>query len=290
MVKINKIIKLLLCITIFLLFSSSTIGLASEPSRDITIIKKKELSNQPNVKSNSMVLHRENSNMVSEKAKKKQKIVVLNYHCINDKIYGVKDLFVTPKEFEKQMKYLKDKKYSVISLDEIGLDNKIVKPVVITFDDGYENNYTHAYPILKKYGFKATIFIITDLLERPLYLKKSQIKVSSDVFSFQSHTMSHKKLTELSDEKLKNQLEESKKRIEDITHQDVFALAFPYGKYNDNVLKEVKKYYSMSFTVNYGYLVETSDNYEIPRIGIGPNDTISVFKKKLTEANKQNPT
>ena len=104
MVKINKIIKLLLCITIFLLFSSSTIGLASEPSRDITIIKKKELSNQPNVKSNSMVLHRENSNMVSEKAKKKQKIVVLNYHCINDKIYGVKDLFVTPKEFEKQMK------------------------------------------------------------------------------------------------------------------------------------------------------------------------------------------
>ena len=175
-------------------------------------------------------------------------------------------------------------------MDEIGLDNKIVKPVVITFDDGYENNYTHAYPILKKYGFKATIFIITDLLERPLYLKKSQIKVSSDVFSFQSHTMSHKKLTELSDEKLKNQLEESKKRIEDITHQDVFALAFPYGKYNDNVLKEVKKYYSMSFTVNYGYLVETSDNYEIPRIGIGPNDTISVFKKKLTEANKQNPT
>ena len=91
-------------------------------------------------------------------------VPILTYHSFD---YGRGTLSITPENFEKQMRYLKDKGYNVIPLDELvaGIKNKkkfAHNTVVITIDDGYENNFTYAYPVLKKYGFPAIIFLITN--------------------------------------------------------------------------------------------------------------------------------
>ncbi|MBR3622573.1 MAG: polysaccharide deacetylase family protein, partial [Selenomonadaceae bacterium] len=94
------------------------------------------------------------------------KILVLNYHKIDNVNIS---LSVPPAEFDKQMKYLKDNDYHTITPDELyasieGREKLPENPVLITFDDGYADNYTNAYPILKKYDFKATIFVISSFV------------------------------------------------------------------------------------------------------------------------------
>ncbi|MDD5771469.1 MAG: polysaccharide deacetylase family protein, partial [Candidatus Omnitrophica bacterium] len=97
---------------------------------------------------------------------------VLMYHSVNPKSDPVLyRLIVTPEAFAKQMEFLKRHNYNVVPLETIGrllVENKKVpfKTVAITFDDGYEDNYTYAYPVLKKMGFPATIFVIYDEVGR----------------------------------------------------------------------------------------------------------------------------
>lgn len=222
------------------------------------------------------------SEVQAKKSQSKQKSVkILTYHCINDKIYGCDYLYVSPTLFEKQMKYLKDNNFTVIEYNQINNVKNIKNPVVITFDDGYEDNYTYAYPILKKYKFKATVFLIVDLLDKPHYFKRSQLKDSEDVFSFQSHTMGHKKLSELSKDKCEYQLKESQKEIKEITHKAVTALAYPYGDFNQEVETMAKKYYKMIFTTKTAYFKTGESVTQIPRISIKRNDNIKAFTEKI---------
>ena len=94
------------------------------------------------------------------------KVVVLNYHKIDRMNIS---LSVLPEDFEAQMRYLSENNYHTITPDELyeSLSGNLElpeNPVLITFDDGYADNYRNAYPILKKYGFKATIFVISSFL------------------------------------------------------------------------------------------------------------------------------
>ena len=94
------------------------------------------------------------------------KVLVLNYHKVDNTFIS---LAVRPDDFDKQMQYLSDNGYNTITPDELydslaGNKELPENPVLITFDDGYEDNYTNAYPILKKYGFKGTIFVISSFL------------------------------------------------------------------------------------------------------------------------------
>ena len=100
-------------------------------------------------------------------------VPVLNYHQVNNKYQTV--LTMKPENFDEQMKYLHDNDYHSITQEEFdaymsGDGDLPDRPVMITFDDGYIDNYKEAYPILKKYGFTATIFVITDLVGKPGYL------------------------------------------------------------------------------------------------------------------------
>lgn len=221
------------------------------------------------------------SHKISVNNEQNNKVKILSYHCINDKIEGIKALYVSPTEFEEQMKFLKNNNYHVIPFDQIDKAGSIEKPVVITFDDGYEDNYTYAYPILKKYNYKAVVFLIVDLLDRSLYFKKNQLRDASDIFSFQSHTMGHKRLSQITKDELQYQLSESQKQIKGLTQCDVNALAYPHGDYNQNVEDEAKKYYKMIFTVKRGVLLNNDSLLRIPRISITRNDTIKDFEKKI---------
>lgn len=208
-------------------------------------------------------------------------IPILYYHSVSDNIFGIKELFVSVREFEEQMKFLNDNGYTPISFGQLDNLGNIEKPVIITFDDGYENNYLEAYPVLKKYGFKAVIFVCTDFIGGSSMLKEHQIREMSDLVSFQSHTLSHPDLTKLNADKLHYELSESKKVIEGMTGEEVYAFAYPTGYYNKNVIEAVKKYYKYAVLNVGGLYVNGVDNYEIKRVYIPRGLDIKSFREKL---------
>ncbi len=194
-------------------------------------------------------------------------IPVLSYHCINDKINGSIDMHVSPKAFEKQIKDIIDRGYTPITFADLKNNKTIDKPIIITFDDGYEDNYYNAYPILKKYGVRATIFLVTDFIGKPNCLSLSQITQMKDLIDFQSHTMSHRRLTELGSRELEYELSQSRIKLEALLNKKIDVIAYPYGSYNRNVIARVKKYYSFGVSFTFGkYYYGASDNYKIRRI------------------------
>ncbi len=210
-------------------------------------------------------------------------VPVLYYHLIDDHLYGpYPSMFVSPKEFDKQMAYLKSNGYTVISLDEIEQAARYTKPAIITFDDGYADNYTNAYPILKKYNFKATIFLISGLIGKPGYLNKEEIGKMQDLVSFQSHTVSHPYLTKLSAKLQDYELAESQKEIEAIAGRKVDALAYPIGDYNRQVIDITRRYYKYAVLMLPGGIYHTGDDpYLIKRLNIQRSLSIDGFSKKI---------
>ena len=208
-------------------------------------------------------------------------VYILNYHGVNDETFGIEDMFVRPSEFEKQMQFLKDNNYTVISFHDFKNVANIEKPVIITFDDGYEDNYTKAYPILQKYNFKATIFVCPEFFNKTYYLTTELIKSMTGLIDFQSHTLTHPDLTSLSDEQLDKELSESKTIIEQLTGQKVNALAYPTGYFDERVKSVAGKYYDYAVKIGGGIHYTGEDNMQMKRIYISRELDIEGFKAKL---------
>lgn len=200
--------------------------------------------------------------------KKKGGLPVLMYHAIDDKVFGIKEMFVGVSNFEEQMKYLSDEGFTALEFSEINNNEEYSKPIIITFDDGYMDNYTNAYPILKKYKLKATIFMPANFIDSPQYLTSAQMKEMSDIISFQSHSVTHPKLTKISKDDLNKECKESKEKIAKITGKPLIAFSYPFGIYNKEVAKTVSKYYPYAVTTNFGYYKKGDDNSAIKRIGV----------------------
>lgn len=221
-------------------------------------------------------------------------VPVLNYHQINDTEHN--SLTVNTKQFEAQMKYLAESGYTPITPAEMldaweGKGTLPEKPVIITFDDGYLDNYNHAYPILQKYGLKATIFLISDYVSTyPNYLTWADVleMQESGLIDFESHTLSHEELTKApSTEEAKKQLTESKKALEWHLGRPVTFIAYPCGEY-DETLEDLTKDagYRAAFTVNYGLAEPGEDPFILDRVPIfGSNShTLARFKLRLALA------
>jgi peptidoglycan/xylan/chitin deacetylase (PgdA/CDA1 family) len=195
---------------------------------------------------------------------------ILMYHQISDYL-GQLPLNVTPSLFEKQIKYLLSRNFKVISLTQLveylkGNSTLPPKSVVITFDDGYKNNYLHAYPILKKYNLPATIFLITGFVNgnikpgsysqayREIFSKCSNYtkewlplsweeirEMSENGIEFGAHTVSHPRLTKIPLKKAREEIELSKREIEEKLGKEVKCFAYPYGDYNEKIIELVKE-------------------------------------------------
>lgn len=180
---------------------------------------------------------------------KTARVPILVYHTIKPYEFASskKDYAfnVPPRTFEKQMKYLKNKKYNSISMAM--LDNFFEKgtslpknPVVITFDDGWETQYTRALPILKKYGFAATFYIITGDIGEKNFLNWEQVRnLAGAGMEIGGHTKSHPFLTDVDDDKLTEEVGEGKEIIEKNIGQAINTFAYPYGRYDDRVVSAV---------------------------------------------------
>lgn len=216
-----------------------------------------------------------------------QKVPILVYHSIAEYTgHGSKELYVTPKNFEEQMTYLRDHGYTLLTFNHWEDIKRVTKPIFITFDDGYKNNL-NAFEILthvKNENFKpmATIFVISDFIDRSNRLSTLDLKRMSDsgVISIQSHTATHPDLTKIVN--YEYELKESRDKIQRITKKPVFALSYPYGNYNDKVISETKKYYLFGVTTTPELFVEKNikdELYLLPRIYIKYSTTINEFAK-----------
>lgn len=214
-------------------------------------------------------------------------IPILVYHSIAEfQGNGSKELYVTPKNFENQMLYLRDHGFTLLTFERWQDIHKVKKPIFITFDDGYLNNQ-NAFEIfvrLTNERFKpaATIFVISDFIGRPNRLSKTDLKTMADsgIFSIQSHSATHPDLTKISD--YRYQLKDSKDKIQRITGKPVIALAYPYGNFNDKVVSETKKYYKFGITTTPERFVEKGikdELYLLPRIYIKYSTSLDEFAK-----------
>ena len=213
---------------------------------------------------------------------------VANYHQVNNKYQTV--LTMKPEDFEEQMKYLHDNDYHAISQKQFddymtGRGTLPDRPILITFDDGYIDNYEEAYPIMKKYGMRGTIFLITSLVNTPRYLTWAQIQeMSQNGIEFGSHTVSHKPLTSFDRDGVRRELRESKAILEKKLGRPCPLIAFPEGKFNDMVMEETKAAgYKYGFTVDTGRVFPWDDPYDLERVPFfeGPR-SFDHFRFRLT--------
>ena len=221
-------------------------------------------------------------------------VPVLNYHQVEDKDGNPLTLYCD--QFDQQMAYLAEEGYHTITLDEMmdAAENGTPlpeKPVVITLDDGYVDNYEYAYPILKKYGFKATIFLINDFTGvYPNYLTWEQIREMQDsgLIDFESHTMTHANLSELtSRDELHHEIADSREALSKKLGKKIDYIAYPGGRVTDAVEEVTRDAgYRGAFTVHYGLSTPTEGVYQMDRIPIfGCNThTMTRFKLRLAFA------
>jgi len=167
------------------------------------------------------------------------------------------ELTISPGEFERQMQMIQDAGFETISVDQLidfmkGKQNELpANPIVVTLDDGYEDNYTQAFPILKKYGFKATLFMVGMNFDREDCLSGQQVyEMSRNGFEIAGRSMTHPDLTKLTPEEIYNELYDCNVKIEEVTDEKVNAFAYPFGFYNEAVVEAVKAVgYEAAFTV-----------------------------------------
>lgn len=230
------------------------------------------------------------------------KIPVLYYHKIDypKKKAVYKGLYVTPKQFKTQMFLLKSLGYNTIDPKDIlsfvkGHKLPLRKPILITFDDGYENNYLNAYPILKAAGFSSLIFIGTGFIGRKNvvsderekvnedFLNKNEIRTMfNDGFFIGSHGINHCYLDRLEEEVLIGELIASKAYLENITGSPIDFFSYPFGSYNANVMRAVKKTgYRGAFTTTRGKIRAGDNSYELKRIPVNGYNNIFNFLYKI---------
>jgi len=239
---------------------------------------------QKNVKGNTSVITKESfsapllDGVDLEKLNFQGKVPILMYHYVGPIETGFDEtrrgLTVTPENFRFQMKWLKDNGFQTLTMSQyfqrIALGQSLpVKPVIITFDDGYQDVYDNAIPVMQEYGQVATLFIIANAVG-PVYMNWDEIKKADKMgFEIGSHTLSHPRLTDFSDSGLKKEIEGSRVTLENALGKKVNFFCYPYGIFNQRVMDVVKSSgYKGAITTGSGNIVTSSNIFEMPRIRI----------------------
>jgi peptidoglycan/xylan/chitin deacetylase (PgdA/CDA1 family) len=216
---------------------------------------------------------------------------------IKDSVVGI---YVTEEVFEEQLQHLKKNNFKTITFIDVskalkGDKTLSKKNIILTFDDGYEDNYSSAFPLLKKYNSTAVIFLVTgqdsnvwdSTKNEPgaKLLNKEQIKKMFDCgIEFGAHTLNHTNLTEVSKNQLLKEIYNSKIYICKELQIPVISFAYPYGECN-KMAKEAVKQLGFEFGVatDSGPLNFLKDLYQIRRQIIFSHTSLFQFRKKISK-------
>lgn len=214
-------------------------------------------------------------------------VPVLYYHSIQKS--GENELMMDPELFRSHLQWLKDNNYTSLTMEEfynyIKYNTQVPeKSVVITFDDGYIDNYTNAMPIINEFDFDTTIFMVSDFVGNPNFLTESQLKeLEKNKINIESHTANHLDLAKLPKEKQREELQQSKNRLNNLLNEKVEYVAYPYGSYNDdtkNITREIG--YKMGFSTDSGWASGDDDLFSIPRVYMSDFYDLDEFIRRMT--------
>lgn len=246
----------------------------------------------PTPPSNSDELHSTTSPDVAQEIKAAPDTVdvatvpILMYHHIKINIDEKNKIEVgldlPPDQFELEMKTLVDSGYQSVSLPQI-FNSTQDKKVAITFDDGYKDVAINAYPIMKKYGFVGTAFIITDSVGKDDYMTWDDIRMLHEAgWEIGSHTSSHPDLSKSRENKVIREVTDSKSKIEEEIGTTVSTFCYPSGKYNDTVVQNVANAgYKYAVTTVSGTKNSSANPLRLKRVRINGTDLLNQFKGKV---------
>ncbi len=212
---------------------------------------------------------------------KKHAVPYLMYHSIGIVPGWEKDVCIPASLFQEHLQYFHDHGYQIITAAEarrkLLAGENVEKNVVFTFDDGYFNNYTTAYPMMKKYGAHGTFFVIGNSVGEKDYMTYDQMKqMRADGMEIGSHTMSHDPLTVIAPHYLPWEIYQPINLLRKNMGFDLEGLAYPNGAYNSAVLDEIHKYPKLKYALtgkpgcNTKKIMEETP-FELRRMGIYDN-------------------
>lgn len=211
-------------------------------------------------------------------------VPVFMYHAVDNDLWGIAELFVKPEMMEQQLKYLSDNGYDTIFFEDLYHIENYDKPVILTFDDGYLDNYAQLFPLLKKYNCKATVFVIDKYIGKDVhYLNMEQIREMADsgLVSIQSHTVNHPNLDELSLEEQRQELERSKVLTARLSLRVPYVLCYPSGRFNNDTLSIIDESYQFGIKMNGGLYNTSDDPYLVARYYVARGDSLYWFTSTL---------
>lgn len=235
-------------------------------------------------------------------------LALLGYHSIShesstaethNEIY--KHLSVSAGMFEKQMRWLQRHDYVFLRFSDLleireGKRTMPPRPVLVYFDDGYKDNYLNAYPVLKRLGIPATIFVVTDCLDKKkilwesgvnpkeanIFLSWEELREMRDVFDIGTHTVTHRKLTSLGPEEVREEFIQSRAYIEKQTGARVIAVSYPKSRFTQEIQK-IAAECGFEFVLSHGRgFRHSADLRYLEKIPVGPGDTMRLFTVKLS--------
>jgi peptidoglycan/xylan/chitin deacetylase (PgdA/CDA1 family) len=216
--------------------------------------------------------------------------LVLMYHRVLDEPRDdVKPgMYVTRAAFERHLAYLSSR-HEVIGLAELGewmagRRPSARIPCVITFDDGWFDNYTNAFPLLRRYGLTATVFLITEQMGTHEMLTWDQVReMEAGGIDFGSHTATHPVLTTLAETAIRDELSRSRDRLHRELRRPSPWFCYPKGAFSEEVLGIARELYVGALSTIRGAVRHEDDRYRLPRVGIHDDvtRTTSLFACRL---------
>jgi peptidoglycan/xylan/chitin deacetylase (PgdA/CDA1 family) len=225
-------------------------------------------------------------------------IPVLLYHRIinKDSQIGHHKIYVKEKDFEKQMQYLADNGISTITFEDLqkdpGMD--LHKKVILTFDDGYADNYELLFPVLKKHNFKAVIYLVTRIDHNAWRMREgeprvnmmtaAQVKEMSEYgIEMGGHTQNHVDLLKCDAGLQMKEIKGSKEDVEALTGKEAISFAYPFGGIDESIKKITREAgYTYAVSTNTGPKEFLKDPFQIRRIEVTPKTSLMSFKNKVS--------
>jgi len=233
-----------------------------------------------------------------------QRVIALMYHRVGvARNAWERKYCISPETFAEHMRALAARRMHPVRIEDfVGwLQGRTPLPpgsFLLTFDDGFLGVYEHAYPLLREMGWPATVFLVSGLIgaqdewsrdENPTgatyaLLGEAHIKeMRSNGMAFHSHSRHHVKLTELDDVRLREELEGSKRDLEQLMGEPISYLAYPYGQLNERVLAAAKAAgYEAAFSVQPGFNRPGEvDLLQVRRLDVFGTDTPAMLARKV---------